>query len=83
MEHRVAVYLFCVKIGDNATKTHINFSRPLEMMQCPEHKPSADTKCFLKAENLLKMSSAADDPQQHGQVTAQHGKENLFDPIED
>jgi len=38
-----------------------NFSRPLEMMQCQEHKPFAGTKCFLKAEPLLKMSSAADD----------------------
>jgi len=46
-----------------------NFSRPLEMMQCQEHKPFAGTKCFLKAEPLLKMRSAADDHQQHGQVT--------------
>jgi len=37
-----------------------NFSRPLEMMQCQEHKPFAGTKCFLKAKPLLKMSSAAD-----------------------
>jgi hypothetical protein len=36
-----------------------NFSRPLEMMHCQEHKPFAGTKCFLKAEPLLKMSSAA------------------------
>jgi hypothetical protein len=60
-----------------------NFSRPWEMMQCQEHRPFAGTKCFLKAEPLLKMSSAADDHQQHGQVTTQHGYENLFDPIED
>jgi len=33
--------------------------------------------------SLLKMSSAADDHQQHGQVTTQHEFENLFDPIED
>ena len=43
-----------------------NFSSPLEMMQCQEHKPFAGTKCFLKAEPLLKMSSAADGHQQHG-----------------
>jgi len=49
-----------------------NYSRPLEMMQCQEHKPFAATKCFLKAEPLLKMSSATDDHQQHGQVSAQH-----------
>jgi hypothetical protein len=40
-----------------------NFSMHLEMMQCDEHKPFAGTKCFLKAESLLKMSSAADDHQ--------------------
>jgi hypothetical protein len=73
---------FCVKLGDNAITTHTNFSRPLEMMQCQEHKLYGVTKCFLKAENLLKMSSATDD-QQHRQVTTQHGNENLFDPIED
>jgi hypothetical protein len=74
---------FCVKLGDNATTTHRNFSRPLEMTQCPENKTFAGTKCFLDAENLLKMNSAADDHQQQGQVTTQQGKENLFDPIED
>ena len=60
-----------------------NFSRPLEMMQCQGHKPFAGTKCILKAEPSLKMSSAADDHQQHGQVMTQHEYENLFDPIED
>ena len=60
-----------------------NFGRPLEMMQCHEHKPSAGTKSFLKAEPLLKMRSVADDHQHHGQVTTQHEYENLFDPIED
>ena len=60
-----------------------NFSKPLEMMQCQEHKPFAGTKCFLKAEPLLKMSSAANDHQQHGQVTTQHEYENFFDLIED
>jgi len=60
-----------------------NFSRPLEMMQCQEHKPFDGTKCFLKAESSLKMSSTADGHQQHGQLTTQHEYENLFDPIED
>ena len=60
-----------------------NFSRPLEMMKCQEHKPFDGIKYFLKAEPSLKMSSAADDNQQHGQVTTQHEYENLFDPIED
>jgi hypothetical protein len=84
MEHRAAVCLFfCVKLGDNATTTHRNYSRPLEMMQCQEHKPFGGTNCFLKAENWLKMNTATDDHQQHGKVTTQHGKENLFHPIED
>jgi len=48
-------------------------SLPLEMMQCQEHKPFADTKCFLKAEPILKMGSAADDLQQNGHVITQHG----------
>ena len=37
-----------------------NFSRTLEMMQCHGHKPVTVTKYFLKAEPLLKLSSAAD-----------------------
>jgi hypothetical protein len=49
-----------------------NFSRTLEIMQFQENKPFGGT-CFLKAEPLLKMSSAADDHQQRGQVTKQHG----------
>jgi len=76
MEHRTAVcHLFvCVLNSVTIPPQHVeNFSSPLEMMQRQEHKPFADTKCFLKAEPLLKMSSAADDHQQHGQVTTQHG----------
>jgi hypothetical protein len=34
----------------------------------------AGTKCFLKAETLLKMSSTADDHQQHGQRHNSTGK---------
>jgi hypothetical protein len=50
-----------------------NFSRPLEMMQCQQHKLFPGTKCFLKAEPLLKMSSAVDVHQQHRQVITQRG----------
>ena len=56
-----------------------HFSRPLEMMQCQEHKPFAGTKCFLKAEPLLKMSSAADDNQQHRQGMYFEGDHILVD----
>ena len=74
-EHRAAVcHLFCVLNAVRMPPRQMeNFSRPLEMMQRQEHKPFAGTKCFLKAEPLLKMSSAANDHQQHGQVTTQHG----------
>jgi len=76
--------MFFVLNSVTVSPQHIeNFSRPLEMMQCQEHRPFAGTKRFLKAEPSLKMSSAADDHQQHGQVTTQHEYENLFDPIED
>jgi hypothetical protein len=44
-----------------------NFNRPLEMMQYQKHKPFGGTI------RLLKMSSAADNHQQHGHVTTQHG----------
>ena len=60
-----------------------NFSRPLEMLQCQEHKPLIGTKYFMKAEPLFKMSNAADDHQQHGQVTSQHVQQNLFHTIVD
>ena len=79
---RYAIF-FCVKLADSATTTVENFSRHLEVMKCQEHKPFAGTKCFLKAEPLLKMNSAADDHQQNGQVTTQYRKENLFDLIGD
>jgi hypothetical protein len=48
-----------------------NFSRPLEMTECQEHTLFAGTKFFMKAKPLVKMSSAADDHQQHGQMTTQ------------
>ena len=72
-EHRAAVCHFFVLNSVRMPPQHMeNFSRPLEIMQCQEHKPFAGTKCFLKAEPMLKMSSAAEDHQQHGQVTTQH-----------
>jgi hypothetical protein len=46
-----------------------NFRRPLEMLHYQQHKPFAGIKRFLKAETLLKMTNAADDHQQRGQVT--------------
>ena len=39
-----------------------NFCRPLEMLQCQEHKPFAGTKCFLQAEHLLKNEQRSGRP---------------------
>jgi hypothetical protein len=64
---------FCVKLGNSATTTHGKLQKAFG--------DDAVTR-FLKAEPLLKMNSAADDYQQHGQVTTQHEYENVFDPIE-
>jgi hypothetical protein len=50
------------------------FSRALEVMQRQENKSFAGTTCFLKAETLMKMSSAADDHQQQGQAKKSTGK---------
>jgi hypothetical protein len=70
---RNVFHLFCVTLNDNSTMCYMeNFSKPLEMMQCQEHKPFTGTKCFLKAEPLLKISSTVDDHQRHGEVTTQH-----------
>ena len=80
---RYAIFFFVLNLVKVPPQHMENFSRPLEMMQFQEHKPFAGTKCFLKAEPLLKMSSTADDHKKYGQVTTQHEYENLFDPIED
>ena len=60
---RYAILLFVLKLGDSATITNGKLQQALEIMQCQEHKPFAGTNFFLKAEPLLKMSSAADDHQ--------------------
>ena len=70
-EYRAAVCHICFVLNTvRMPPQHMeNFSRPLEMMQCQDHKPVAGTKYFLKAESLLKMISAAEEHQQHGEVT--------------
>ena len=70
-----AIFL-CVCVLNSVTipPQHIeNYSKPLEMMQCQEHKTFAGTKCFLIAEPLSKTSSAPDNHHQHREVTTQHG----------
>jgi hypothetical protein len=78
---RCAIFVFVLNSVTVPPQHMENFSRPLEMVLYQEHRPSAGTICCLKAEPLLKMSGAADNHQQHGQVTTQHGKENLLDLI--
>jgi hypothetical protein len=69
MEMKAAVCHFIVLNSVTVPPQHVeNYSRPLQMMQCQEHKPFASTKYFLKAEPILKMGSAADDLHQHGRV---------------
>jgi hypothetical protein len=74
-ENRAAAcHLFFVLNSVTVSPQHMeNLSRPMEMMQCKAPKPFAGTKCFLKAEPMLKMNSAADDHQRHEQVTTQDG----------
>ena len=73
----------CVKLGDSATTTHGKLQQAFGDDAMSRAQAFRWNRCFLKAEPLLKMSSAADDHQQHGQVTTRHEFENLFDPIED
>ena len=80
----VQSFLFCVKLGGSATTTHklggsATTTHKLGGSATTTHKniqqafgDDADTKCFMKAETLLKMDSAADNLQQHGQMTTQH-----------
>jgi hypothetical protein len=65
---------FCVKLGDNATTTNGKLQQAFGDDAISRAHAFAGTECFLKAEALLKMSSAADDhQQQHGEVKTQHG----------
>ena len=71
---RYAIFSFCVKLGDNATTTHGKLQQAFgDDAMSKAQAFRWQKKCFLKAEFFLKMSSAADDHQQRGQVTTQHG----------
>jgi hypothetical protein len=82
-EHCAAVcHLFVLKSVTLPPQHMENFSRPQEMMQYQEHKPFTGTKCFLKAEPLLKLSSTVDH-HRPGQVTTQYKYEKFVDLIKD
>jgi len=66
----------CVKLGDSATTTY-------GTLQQAFGDDSMSRVQAFRWHKMLKMSSAVDDHQQHGQVTTQHDYENLFDLIED
>jgi len=67
------IFSFCVKLGDNATTTHEKLQQAFGDDAMSKAQAFRWQKFFLKAEFFLKMSSAADDHQQGGQVTTQHG----------
>jgi len=74
-EHRAAVchLCFCVILGDIATTTHGKLQQPFGDDVMSRAQAFRGHKMFLKAKPLSKMGSAADDHQQHGEVTTQHG----------
>jgi len=55
-----------------ATTTHGELQQPFLDDAMSRAQALRWHKMFLKAKPLLKMSSAADDHQQHGEVTTQH-----------
>jgi len=63
---------FYVKLGDSAITTHGKLQQAFGNVAVSRAKRFVVTKYFLTAQPLLKMSSAADDHQQHGQVTTLH-----------
>jgi len=77
---RYATFL-CVKLCEIATTTRWKLQQAIGdyvMVRAPGwHKK------FSEGRTLVEMSGAADDHQQHGQVTTQQWLENLFDPYED
>ena len=55
-EHRAALchFFFCVLNSVTLPPQHMEyFSRPLEMMQCQEHKPFPWHKMFSEGRNLV------------------------------
>jgi hypothetical protein len=76
-------FFFFVKLGDSATTTHGKLQQAFGDDAMSKHNPFAGTKCFLKAEPLLKMSSAADDHQQHSTNTRTCSIRSKFDGQQD
>jgi hypothetical protein len=69
---RCAIFFFVLNsLSDSASTKHGKFQQAFGDGLCEQHTPFVGTICSLKAEPLLKMSSAADDNQRHGLVTTQ------------
>jgi hypothetical protein len=68
---RYVIFLLCVLNSVTVTPQHMqNFSRPLEMMQCEQHKPFAGTKMFSEGITL------AEDEQRSGRPSASRTGDN-------
>ena len=73
---------FCVKLDDSATTTHGKLQQAFGDNAMSRAQSFRWHKMFSEGRTIV-VSSAADNHQQHGQVTTQHEYENLFDLIED
>jgi hypothetical protein len=67
-----AIFFFCVMLSDIATTTHGKLQQPFGDNAMSRAQTLRWHKMFMKANPLLKMSSAANDHQQHGEVTTRY-----------
>jgi len=62
-----------VKLGENSTTTHGKLQQAFGDDETSRAQAFRWHKMFSEGRTLVEDSSAADDHQQHGQVTTQHG----------
>jgi len=62
-----------VKLGENSTTTHGKLQQAFGDDKTSRAQAFRWHKMFSEGRTLVEDSSAADDHQQHGQVTTQHG----------
>jgi hypothetical protein len=81
MEYRAVVCrLFCVKLDENATKIHGNLQQAFGDNALSRSQALNWHKMFSEGRTLVEEEHHG-GRQQYGQVTTQHGLENLFDLI--
>jgi hypothetical protein len=66
-------HIFCVKLGDTVTTTYGTLQQAFGDDAMSRTQAFRWHKMFSEGRTLLEVSSAADDHQQHGQVTILHG----------